>query len=282
MTAKPQAGSVLRWTSTKNLLATLLFAVIVTLLEYMAVSFAASTGIKNPDGIAFMSIVISPLYVLVPIAVVVAVTASFMHLTTSTVTLKRRSETVRKQQSRKAIRRRFRLDSVRRFSRRLGQASRRIRIKIRKTWGIRQVVDRVDSARSVIGYAFAVIATFTSLVLLVTAAAYPKLVPSTAAGFFQGNPGFLGFVTSTIRAAQGISSAIPPIGAIAAAIHNALIAAAPGFRSTLIAFFCPLSNGLASLSPIAKFLVAQNAAAWSVAVVAIFYRHYVRRRSYSR
>ncbi len=282
MTTRPQASSVLRWSSTKNLLATLLFAVIVALLEYIAVSFAASTGIKDPGGLAFMSVVVSPLYVFVPTAVVVTLTASFMHLTTSTVRMKRRSETARKQQGRKTIRRRFRLDSVRRFSRRLGQTSRRIRIKIRKTWGIRQVMDRVDSAGPVIGYALAIIATFSILVLLVTAAAYPKLVPSTTAGFFQGNPVFLGFVTSTIRAAQGISSALPPIGAIAAAAHNALIAVAPGFRTTLIAFFSPLSTGLASLSPIAKFLVAQNTAAWSAAAVAIFYRHYVRTRSSSR
>jgi hypothetical protein len=281
MTAKPQASSVFRWTSTKNLLATLVFAVIVTLLEYVAVSFAASTGIKDPGGIAFISIMISSLYVLVPTAVVITLTASFMHLTSNTLTLKRKSETTRKQQGRRAIRRRFRLDSVRRFSRRIGQTSRRIRTKIRKTWGIRQVIDRVDSAKSVIGYALAIIATFTTLVLLVTATAYPKLVPSTTAGFFHGNPVFLGFVTSTVRAGQGISNAIPPVGAVAASIHAALTAVAPGFRSTLVAFFYPLSNGLVSLSPIAKFLVAQNTAAWSAAVVAIVYRHYVRTRSYS-
>ncbi|MCW3981117.1 MAG: hypothetical protein NWF11_06540 [Candidatus Bathyarchaeota archaeon] len=282
MTTKPQRSPIFRWTNLKNLLAILLFASISILLEYIAVSFAVSTGIKDPTGITLTNVTFSPLYFLVPAAVVIALTASFIHLTTNILTLKRKSETKRKQQVRRTIRKKSRLDSVRRFSGRISQTTRRIRTKIRKTWGIRQVADRIDSAKSVIGCASTIIVTFTALVILVTAAAYPKLVPSTTADFFHGNPVFLNFVTSTIRASEGISNAIPPVGAIATSIHNALTTVAPGFRDTLVTFLYPLSNGLASLSPIAKFLLAQNTAAWSVAVVAIFYRYYVRRRSYSR
>ncbi|MCW4052958.1 MAG: hypothetical protein NWE78_07110 [Candidatus Bathyarchaeota archaeon] len=282
MTTKPQGGSVFRWTNPKNLLAILLFVGVSILLEYVAVSFAVSAGTKDAIGITSINVTFSPLYFLVPAAVVIALTTSFIHLTTSIVTLKRRSEPTRKQQVRRTIRKKSRLDSVRRFSERISQTTRRIRTRIRKAWGFRQVADRLDSAKSVICCASAILVTFTALVLLVTAAAYPKLVPSTTADFFHGNPAFLNFVTSTNRATEGISNAIPPVGAIASSIHNALMSVAPGFRDALIAFLYPLSNGLASLSPIAKFLLAQNTAAWSAAVVAIFYRYYASTRSYSR
>ena len=98
MTSDSQRRSILRWTAPKNMFAVVIFTAVVVVLEYIAVSFAVSMGIKDPLGVSlsFLGITLSPLYFLVPVAVIITLTASFMHLTAKIASGTRKPEVQKK------------------------------------------------------------------------------------------------------------------------------------------------------------------------------------------
>jgi len=284
MTSDSQRRSILRWTAPKNMFAVVIFIVVVVVLEYIAVSFAVSTGIKDPLGVnlPFVGITLSPLYFLVPVAVIITLTASFMHITVKIASGTRKPEVQKKPRVRRTIRGRVYLRSVRQFTRRVVQAIGKIWHKILRTRGITYIALKMASSRATIRGAITIAVTFIALLLLLTIAVYPRLVPSATADFFHGNPVFLNLVTGTIVVFETISNTISPLGALASVIHGALIAIAPPFRSALEAVASPISMSLVSLNPTIKFLLAQNLAAWLVAIIAILYSYYIRIRFYRR
>ena len=284
MTSDSQRRSILRWTAPKNMFAVVIFTAVVVVLEYIAVSFAVSMGIKDPLGVSlsFLGITLSPLYFLVPLAVIITLTASFMHLTAKIASGTRKSEVQKKPRARRTIRGRVYLRPVRRFTGRIVRTISRIWHKILETRGIAYIERKVTSSRTTIRAAITITVTFVALLLLLTIAVYPRLVPSATADFFQSNPVILNLVTGTNTAFETIANAVPPLGALASVIHGALIAMAPPFRATLESATSHVSSGLVSLNPTTKFLMAQNIAAWLVASIAILYSYFVRIRFYRR
>ncbi|MEM2936297.1 MAG: hypothetical protein QW231_03875, partial [Candidatus Bathyarchaeia archaeon] len=70
----------------------------------------------------------------------------------------------------------------------------------------------------------------------------------------------------------------PPLGWVASALNEALLAAAPGFRNALLALGAPIVNSVVGLDLVGKYLVCQNVAAWASATVALAYGRYVSSR----
>ncbi len=284
MTRQDRKRLIFYWTAPKNLLAILLFIILTVIIQY---TFIASTiPTRRHDSTTFtlpaINITISLLRHIIPISVIVALTTSFTHLTTHIATVPRKTATSRKTPPRKARRKPQHLKPLRKFYKKVHNSARKIKNKILKTPAISRIQRRVALARALIKSAIAILASFTIILLLIAVAAYPKLVPTATINFYQWNDVFLTFVVATIKAAETAANNIAPIGIVAAAIHNALISVAPTFRNVLEGTASAITKGLVTLNPTEKYLIIQNASAWTVAIAALLYSQYAKARRYRR
>lgn len=264
---------IFRWTTPKNFLAIILFIILVGLIEY-AITVTLTTGIVETTNIVLplLNIEISPFLHLLPATVIINLTACFIHFTTHTATVQPKVKTSRKPYNPRA---KPRFKTIRNSWRRIVKVGRRLRKRILQNSSIAYVARQMAAAKALARGGIVVIAAFSLIVLLVSIAAYPKLVKTAVTGFFAGNEGLLGFVVGTIRTSEGIANAIPPIGALAASVHNGLTAVAPAFRSSFEGVGSMLTAGLVSLRPIEKYLITQNVAVWIVIAITLLYtRHF--------
>lgn len=284
MTTQPRKRLIFRWTAPRNILAVILFIALAAVLQYIIITFTISMGAKDPTGVSlpFLNVTISLLYHFLPVAVIIALTASFTYLTAQTATITPRIQPSKRPLSQPGRQRSRRLKSLRKLSRRLQYTARKVRNRILRVPALASIRNRIILAKAIIRSAVMIITVFVILILLVTIAAYPPLVPVATDNFYQWNTAFLHFVAATIRASKTIADAVPPINAVAAAINNALIAAAPAFRNTVEGAASAITSGLVSLHPTEKYLVIQNSAAWIVALATILYIQYVKTRRYRR
>lgn len=284
MTRQHRKRLIFYWTAPKNLLAMLLFIILTAIIQY---TFIASTipTIRH-DSTTFtlpaINITISLLRHVIPISVIVTLTTSFTHLTTYTATIPRKTAISRKTSPRKTHRKSTRLKPLRKFYEKLHRAARKIKNEILKTPAISRIQRRVALAKTLIKSAITILATFIIILLLISIAAYPKLVPTATISFYQWNGIFLTFVVATIKAAENVANTIPPVGVVATAIHNALITAAPTFRNVLEGTASAIAKGLVTLNPAEKYLIIQNTAAWTVAIATLLYSQYAKARRYRR
>ncbi len=261
----------------RRLATTLLFITLAVLIEILII-YATPTAASDSTAITvpLINITISPLYHLLPAAVVITLTASFTHLATKLPILK--PQTIKRPAPPTRRPKPSRLKPLRDLYRKLGRTTQRIKDRILKTPLVARIQQQISPAKNTLKNAAIVSVIFIAVTLLVTFTAYPKLLPTATANFYRWNAFFLGFVTATIQAAQTIANTITPIGAVAAAIHDALIAAAPSFRNTLQATATALTSGLVALNPTEKYLVIQNAAAWTAAIATLLYSQYAKTR----
>lgn len=278
MTVQPQKRLTLHWTAPKNLLAILLFILVTIILQYFIVALTMSAGTSDPTAITIPAInsSISLLYHVLPAAVTITLTASFIHLTSQATTLSTRSQTLKRPPTSQAHPKPTRLKALRQFTRNLQRSARRIKQRILQASGIANLQRRMAPAKAIIRSALIVAATFTIIIVLVAIAAYPHIVPATTVGLHTWNTAFHGFVMATIHVSQSIANSIPPIGAVATAINNALLAASPAFRNTLEGAASSMTAGFVTFSPVEKYLVIQNAAVWTTAIVTLSYRWFAK------
>jgi hypothetical protein len=259
---------------------------ISTIIEYIIVTFAVSIGVEDSATITLPQInfTISLFYHVLPASVLIALTVSFTHLTTHIATLPRRFQKSKKAPPRKTHRRLAdgHLKAIRQFYRKLRRATRKTKRKIVNVRVFAYVEHRIVLARAIILGAVTILAVFSIMVLLLTVAANPKLVPTSTTNFYEWNTTFLNFVAATIRTSEGIAATISPIGAIATPIHNALIGISPTFRNILEAAASSLTKDLVSLKPNEKYLLTQNAAAWTITLMSLLYTRYVKTQTYRR
>jgi hypothetical protein len=262
-TETPTKRLVIRWTTFKGLAAIIIFLAIAGLIEYIIVSYAMNIGVKETIALQwtnqFLTITISPLFHLVPIAVIITLLFIWIYLTRNTairpytpvkgktgITTKRRKES-----------------GVKRF---VGK----VKAGLMRVKGIAYLWQRIHFARTTIRSALMVLLVFGAFILVVSLIAFPRLIPQTVGGLYQNNQGFLNSI-------KGLAQTLAPIGSIFSGINSALLAGASGFRSLVISlgnFFRPLT----SLDDAGKYLVFQNASAWIAALAVLFYAEY--RKSY--
>jgi len=279
MTVQPYKRLLFRWTTTKNLLNILTFITLTAIIQCIIITQTIRLGIRDPTAttIPLFNITISLLYHVLPAAVIMTLTTSFTYLTTHIATIRQKSQPAR------IHRQKFTHGKAKRkFYKRFQRSARKIKNKILKTPTIANIQHRISLAKTIIKSATSIILVFTIIIILITIAAYPKLIPTITASFYQWNTAFLNFVAETIKASEVIANAIAPIGGIAVAIHRALIAAAPIFYSTLEATASNITNSLVALNHIEKYLIIQNTAAWTVAFTTLLYCKYIRTRRYRR
>jgi len=256
-----------RWTTLKGLSAIILFLIIAILAECVVVLYALSLGTEDSSLLQWsfqfpstgwnIVLAISPLFHLVPIAVILTLTASWVYLTKHT--------TLRPQQTWKGKAGqvpRTGKKSQSRVSRAIGRFFGRIKAGLMKVKAFAYLGERVHSSRATIRSALIVLLLFAFFTVFVSLLTYPQLIYRGVSSAYQNDPSMLGFV-------KGAGEALSPIGNVFSSLNNALLSAAPGFRDSVTS----LGNVIKPLSELdnaGKYLVFQNAAAWVSVFLALF------------
>jgi hypothetical protein len=265
---KPPKRLMIRWTTFKGLAAIILFLTIATLIEYVVVLYAINLGIKDttllqwstqfPGTDWVLTIAISPLFHLVPIAVIITLLFSWTYLTKHVAV---KPHDVGKGKAGSAAKR-AKEPKLKKFSGKIKSGLLRIK-------GVAYLWRRIHFARATIKGALIVLLAFATFVLIASLLAYPRLIYQTISSAYQNNTSLLDFV-------KGTEEALAPIGGIFSGVNNALLSVAPGFRDFALGLGT-IIKPVADLDNAGKYLFFQNVAAWISALTALFYGEYARK-----
>jgi hypothetical protein len=252
-TQKTQKTATVRWTSSRGIASMLLFLIVAILVEYAIVLYAKGLGVaENPENRIFG--VVSPLFHLIPAAVVITLTFSWTHL--------RRYMSARPQETVKK-----KVTAVAKRGKPKTSLLGRLKNKMSKVKGFTYLQQKI--ANTTMKSALTVLLLFIVFAFTVSLLAHPRLIYETVASAYQNNPALLNFV-------KGATEALSPIFWLFSAIGNALISLAPAFRDFVLALGTIISP-LVGLDTAGKYLAFQNAAAWISALFALIYGEYIRR-----
>ncbi len=269
-----QKRILIRWTTLKGVVAIILFLIIATLAEYFVALYAMNLGVKDKPQLLWsfkfpgtewtFTVIISPLFHLVPAAVIISLAFSWIYLTKHTAVKpvepqKGKAEIVAKRGQEQ------KLKTTKKFF--SGIKSGLLKVK-----SIAYVWQKIHFARATIKSALTVLLAFSALLIVASLLAYPQLIYRIVCGAYQNDPSLLSFVNNTAQF-------FAPITGIFAVINNALLAyVAPGFRDFAVALGSVIKP-LADLDNAWKYLVFQNIAAWVSALAVLFYGEF-RRKGY--
>ncbi|MEM3536480.1 MAG: hypothetical protein QXF44_01755 [Candidatus Bathyarchaeia archaeon] len=253
-TSKP---FMIRWTTLKGLAALITFLIIAVLFEYAVVLYAISLGVQEkPENMIFG--VISPLFHLVPIAVIIVLASTWTYLTRHVAAKPQEIAKVKAGASAK----KGKESKIKAFFSRIGR-------RLSNVKGVSYLWQRVHFARATVRSALTVLLVFAAFILMVSVLAYPILIYNVVANAYRSNPWLLNFV-------KGTAEALAPIGGAFSTVNDALRAAAPSFRDFVLNIGV-LTKPLTSLDNAGKYLAFQNFAAWISALVALIYGEYLRK-----
>jgi len=258
-TQDSQKRVIVRWTRLKRAAPIILFLIIAALIELAIILYAINLDVQDsatlqwsfifPGTNWLVTLTISPLFHLVPIAVLISLVFSWICLTKymatkSAASQRRRLETVAKRgQKFKGLR----------------KSLNRIKSRLLKVKGIAYAWRRIYSARAPIKSALTVLLVFVLLAIFVSLLAYPSAIYKAISNAYANDPGLLNFIKSTGEFFGFLSP-----------IANAVTVAAPGFRVFALGLGS-IGAPLASLDNAGKYLAFQNAAAWSCALLILVY-----------
>jgi len=140
------------------------------------------------------------------------------------------------------------------------------------------ISERLSFARIAVKSALTVLAIFILVAIALFLIEYPNLIYYLTLNLYTGSPPVQGFVLGIGQWLSGVGVAVPPLGDLGANINNALVNAAPGFRSSLEAAGTSLTKPIFQLDVVGKYTLSQNLAAWTAAVLALVYGAYASSR----
>jgi hypothetical protein len=263
----------IRWSTLKGIIIIILFIIAAALAEYLIVLYAISLGVKDEapllwsfsfPGTEFtFTFTISPLFHLVPLAVIISLLFNWSCLTKYAAVRpikmqKGKTETISKH------------SRIRRFKT-LKKSFGKIKSGLFKVKGIAFLWQKVHFARVAIESAVIVLLIFLIFAIAVSLLAHPKLIYLVMSEAYKNNPSLLNFVTNTL-------GFFAPLGRCFSGMDEGLRAAAPIIRD-FVSTLSSLTKPLVDLDNSGKYLVFQNAAAWVSALATLFYGEF-RRRSY--
>ena len=274
---------MIRWTALKGIIAIIVFLIIAALAEYLVVVYAISQGITDTTLLQLsfefpgtswpVTIAVSPMFHLVPIAVIITLAFSWTYLTRKMAVkqaMKTRPEPSPRRQKQHGDARSKVTRSLRRFFR-------KIKSVLLKARGIAYVWQKVHFARATLRSAFAVLSLFLVFTFIFILFTHPQLIYRAVSGAYENNSPLYSFVTSISNSARGFAEAVSPIGWIASGINSALIGASPTIKSMGIALG-NMIKPFADLDNSGKYLVFQNAAAWISVFIVLFHGEYRMKR----
>lgn len=278
-TKKAPKRLVFQWTTLKGLTAILLFLIVAALIEYIVVLYAINLGVKDetlqqwnpqfPGTDWTTTITISPLFHLVPIAVIIALVSSWTYLTRY-VAVKPPEKWKGKAKSISKHRKERGFKEVKKLTKKIGDSFGNLKSALLRIRGVAYIWQKIHFARATIKSALAVLLVFGALILLVSVLTYPQLIYWTVSNAYRNNSWLLGSVTWISNSGKGITETLSPIGWICSATNNALLSIAPTFRDFILSLG-GLTKPLVELDDAGKYLVFQNVAAWASASTALLY-----------
>jgi hypothetical protein len=205
-----------------------------------------------------ITLAVSPLFNLVPAAVIITLLFSWIYLTKDIAikpfaTRKGKSGPVTEKGKEAQVEKFFD----------------RIKSGLLKVRGIAYVWQKIHFARATVKSALTVLIVFATFILIISLFAYPELIYQTISNGYQNNPSLLGFV-------KGTEQAFASVGRIFSVVNSAFVSAAPGFKDVVLGLGV-LIKPLTGLDNVGKYLAFQNIAAWVSALVTIFYGEYIRK-----
>jgi hypothetical protein len=255
-----------RWTAVRRLSGLILFLIITVLIEVLIVLYALSLGTEDVSVLQWsfvfpgtdwnVTLAISPLFHLVPIAVIITLVASWAYLAKYMAMRPQQTWRGKAAQSSKTLKK-----PQSRVRRAIGRFFGRIKSRLLKVKALAYLAERTHSSRALIRSALTVLLLFSFFIIVVSLLTYPQLIYRLVSNAYQNNPGMLDFV-------RGAGEALSPIGNFFSGLNNALLSAAPGFRD----FAIGLGNSIKSLSELdsaGRYLVFQNGAAWIAVILAL-------------
>lgn len=260
----------------KGLIAIIVFFAVAVLAEYLVVLYAMDLGVKDVAVLKIdwpVTITISPLFHLVPTAVIITLLLTWRYLTKKLSV--KPLQTIRRTEA-SGLRRTEVKQPVSKTSQTTKSSLGKTKPGLSRVRGVSYLWEKIYFARATIKSALTVFLTFLILVLMVSLLAYPALVYQTLARAYQNNSPLYNFVVSVANSLRGFAEAASPIGWIAATINNGLLAIAPGIRDLGLSLGS-IIKPLADLDPAGKYLVFQNAGAWISVLLILFYGEYARK-----
>lgn len=250
----------------KGLMTILLFFIIAALIEYCIVLYAINLDVEDTAALQWnakfpatdwaITITISPLFHLVPLAVIITLMSSWIYLTRHAAV--RRHEKLKGKTG--SIVRRGKESKVQRFFGKVKSGLLRLK-------GLAYLSQKIHPARTTIKSAVTILLAFSALIMIVSLLAYPKLIYQTISSAYLSNPGLLDFV-------KGSGGFFASVGGFFSGASNVVLTVAIGFRD-----FAVIVGGvikpLVELDGLGKYLVFQNAAAWVSALAVLFYGEFV-------
>lgn len=250
----------LRWTTLKGLVTITAFLIAASLIEYLIVLYAVSLGVKEENPLrlsvqvpwtdAVVEVAVSPLFHLVPAAVMIALTFSWLCLIGHVIVEPHETQVK-------------------------GPKPVKEGLKPSKAVNTAHLWRKAHFVRVTAKNALTVLAVFTVSAITVSLLAYPQLIYLAVSSAYADNPYLLNLVESLTDSLRSLAKSLAPIGWVCSWLNDALLSMAPGFRDFVVGLG-GLIKPLIHLDSVGKYLVFQNVAAWASALTALIYRWHVR------
>jgi len=265
-----------RWATLKGSAATLIFLALAILIQIFVVVYSIDLGVTDNGLLTVnwpVTFSISPLFQLVPIAVILTLLFTWLYITKKLpVRLAQSPGRTEGQGPRRA--------ELKKPASKTGQSPKGSLEKTKpapvEAKGV-SLWQRLHLAKATIRSALVILLVFLAIVLLVTILAYPALIYQTLTSSYQNHSSLYNFVVSVSNSLNGFLKAASPIGAFVSAINGGLVAASPAIRSVGLALGS-LTAPLMNLDGAGKYLAFQNVATWLTVLLALSYGRFPRRR----
>ena len=250
------------WAAPKGLLTVGLFIALAFVSEFFMVSFFAGSGLTETSTYALP---VSPLFHLLPLAVMLVLVLSWIYLTNHIARRPRRVAPAKVWKSRRRRPRRT-TKSTRGIMGAIKKVFSKISSVLLRSSGVSSAPQRQSFGGVALKSAVTVLTIFLLSIILLSVLVYPKLFTDFAVGFYSETSPLQGFMQSLAEGLVSIASGLDSI--------------APGFRS---AFEGIVSTTLPSLTEgdiLWRYVFCQNAAAWVSALAALAYVRYFSKTYY--
>jgi hypothetical protein len=257
-----------RWTAPKGLLTIVLFLALALISEFFTVFFFTFSGLTEVFAYKFFTVTVSPLFHLLPLAVILVLVSSWIYLTKHIAMRPHRISPAKVSKIRRRPRgRKSRSKSTRSVIGTVKNFFNQISSVFLRSRGGSFVQRRLSFGRVALESAVTVLTIFLLSIILLSVLVYPNLFTDFAVGFYSANSAFHGFAVSLAEALQGVIKALGPI-------DGGLRAIAPGFRNAFEGLVTSRPQSLTEGDLLWRYVFCQNAAAWVSAIASLAYVRY--------
>jgi hypothetical protein len=291
LTTQTQPRHHIKWTTPKGLASLILFIIITALIEAALIIGFQTIGLQDPNawtttifpGTNFSFILsISPLFHILPLSVIIVLLTSWQYLAKYT-TYTPPTEATKRTQPPKRTQQKQRFKSLRQFTKRLTKrlqrTGRNIKTDAQKTKGISYLSQRLNLTKPTTRSALTIFFTFLAILFIIVLIEYPDLIHQSTLNLYKDFPALQYFVKGIGQWLTGIGQAVPALGQIGASIYYGLASAGPGLRDSLTSAGTAVTQSIFNADLDAKYVLSQNVAAWTSAILAIIYGAYISPRS---